>query len=406
MTRDATSPGDLAVIRRAGRIAALQASMALAAVLLLVGAVVAVGYLRSQNRQMTEQMTTVVMSADDANDPPPGMELALRRTNGPLMVSDGGKPAVPLLDGPVGFSDVHANGRHYRALAVERPEGRVVALMDVAPYRTSRSRLFEALALAELAGIIASFAAVALITRRSVRPLVQALALQRRFVADASHELRAPLTVVHTRAQVLAAKLHSGSTVSAERDADALVGETRALSGVVDDLLASATLTTRRPDGARIDLADLSENLCTSMRPYAESNGIALTSTTDDRATLDVIGTETALRRALTALIDNAITHQHDGGMIDVVTRREGQQIFVSVVDDGAGMDDATLATLFYRFARDPRHAERGGRRSHGIGLALVREIVHAHGGEVSVVSAPGRGSTFTITLPAAQGLR
>ena len=86
MTRqNAASTGDLAVIRRAGRIAAIQASAALAAVLILVGALVAFGYLRSQNRQMTDQLTTVAMSADDADDPPPGMELALRNHDGKML---------------------------------------------------------------------------------------------------------------------------------------------------------------------------------------------------------------------------------------------------------------------------------------------------------------------------------
>ncbi len=407
MTRqNAASTGDLAVIRRAGRIAAIQASAALAAVLILVGALVAFGYLRSQNRQMTDQLTTVAMSADDADDPPPGMELALRNHDGKMMVSDGGKPGIPLLNGPTGFSDVHANGRNYRALTVERPEGRVVALMDLAPYQTSRARLFGALALAEVAGILASILVVALFTRRSVRPLAQALALQRRFVADASHELRAPLTVLHTRAQLLSARLHSGNAEAAAKDVEALVDDTRVLSGLVDDLLASATMTAGSHERVRVDLGALSRAVCASMTPYAESNGITLACEVPEGTGLDVVGTEAALRRALTALVDNAVAHGRDGGTVAVLARRDGQQVMVSVADDGVGIDDAAMATLFNRFSHGDAHTNRGDRQSYGIGLALVREIAHAHGGEVSVSSAAGQGATFTIALPAAPVLR
>ncbi|MGV0991142.1 MAG: sensor histidine kinase [Mycobacterium sp.] len=394
--------GDLTVVRRAGRIVAIQASVALAAVLILVGAVVAFGFLRAQSRQITDQLSAVAMSADDVEDPPPGMELVMRTVSGAVASSHGGKAGLPLLSSPAGFTDLHDKDRHYRALVADRPEGRVVALMDLAPYGTSRARLFGALALAEVTGIIASIVVVVLFTRRSVRPLTQALALQRRFVADASHELRAPLTVLHTRAQLLATRLHSGDVGAATRDADAVVADTRALSGVVDDLLASATMATGGPGGERVDVAAVSHAVCESMGPHAESVGVSLSCDVRDPGGLEVLGTEAALRRALTSLVDNAIAHQNDGGRVELVAFRDGQQVIVSVADNGVGIDDAAMATLFNRFSRGDAHTNRAGRQSYGIGLALVREIVEAHGGEISVHSVPGRGATFTIALPAA----
>lgn len=390
---------DLAVLRRAGRAVAVQTSAALAAVLLLVGLVVAAAYVRSQSRQIDDELTRVATTADDATDPPPGMELAFRDTAGRVSTSDGGTAGVPLLSGPPGFSDLQAQQRSYRALVADQSEGRVVALIDLAPYRASRTRLLGALALAELTGILASIAVVVLFTRRSVRPLAQALALQRRFVADASHELRTPLTVLHTRAQLLAGRLHAGDLTAATRDADSLVGDTRNLGAIVDDLLASATMTPARESGERVDMGALGRAVCASMDAYARSIGVALTPTIGAGA-LEVTGSEAALRRALTALVDNALGHQHDGGTVRVDIGRDGQQVIVAVVDDGVGIDQATMATLFNRFSRGSAHT--GSRPSYGIGLSLVREIVQAHGGQIVVSSAPGQGTTFTLSLPAA----
>ena len=396
---------DLAVVRRAGRIVALQISAALAAVLLLVGGVLAVVYVRAQSNQIADELTTVAMGADDASDPPPGMELAFQDMTGAVSTSDGGKVGIPLLSAPSGFIDFQDKDRSYRVLVADRPEGRVVAMMDLAPYRASRGRLLGALALAELTGIVASIAVAALFTRRSVRPLAQALALQRRFVADASHELRTPLTVLHTRAQLLAGRLHSGDLTAATRDADALVGDTRALGGIVDDLLASATMTAGRGRSDRVDMGRLGQSVCASMEPYAQTLGVSVRSTSDPdgrSGALEVVGSESALRRALTALVDNALGHQNDGGTVDLDISRHGERVVVAVTDKGVGIDAATMATLFNRFSRGTAHTNRGGRQSYGIGLSLVREIVEAHGGEIVVSSTPGAGATFTITLPAA----
>lgn len=397
------SAGDLAVVRRAGRTVAWQISAALAAVLLLVGVVVALAYTRAQNAQIVEQLTAVANTADDAGDPPPGMELVFRDADGTVSASDGGRIGVPLLAGPAGFAEFDADGRDYRALVLDRPQGRVVALMDLAPFRAGRARLLGALGLAELTGIAASVAVVLLFTRRAVRPLAQALSVQRRFVADASHELRAPLTVLHTRAQLLAARLHDGDLTAARRDADALVADTRALGGVVDDLLASATVSAGRSARDRVDLAEIARAVCASMHAHADSLGIGLTCAVDgDSGGLDVTGSPAALRRALTALLDNAIGHETAGGSVTVGVRRDGQQVLVAVSDTGPGIDRADAATLFDRFARGATRPGGGVRPSYGIGLALVRETVEAHGGRITVTSEPGRGATFTVVLPAA----
>lgn len=397
---------DLAVVRRAGRMVALQTSAALAAVLILVGVVVATAYMRAQTNQITDELHTIAMQADDAGDPPPGVELALRKADGAVSTSDGGRVGLPLLSGPAGFTDVHDTNRHYRALVVDRPEGRVVVLMDLAPYRASQARLLGALALAEVIGILASAAVVVLFTRRSVRPLAQALTLQRRFVADASHELRTPLTVLHTRAQLLANRLQSGDVSGAAGHAEELVADTRVLGGIVDDLLASATMPDTANAGARIDMAGLGRTVCASMQPYADSINVRLICTPashHDSGEVDVVGSEAALRRAVTALVDNALGHENEDGTVRVDICRDGQQVLVSVIDDGVGIDQATMATLFNRFSRGSAHSSRPGRESYGIGLSLVREIVQAHGGQVAVSSTPGHGATFTLSLPAAR---
>ena len=396
--------GDLSAVRRAGRIVAIQTSAALAAVLLLVGLIVAGLYVRAQNKQINDQLNTVVMSTDDVDDPPPGMELALLNNDGRVTVSDGGKAGVPLLYGPAGLHEVHDRDRNYQALVTDRAEGRVVAMLNLSPFRAGRARLLSSLALAELAGIAASVLVVVLFTRRSVRPLAQALALQRRFVADASHELRAPLTVLHTRAQLLARRVHSGDLEGSQRDADAMVDDTRVLNGIVDDLLASATMAAGNPDGSRVDMAAVAASVCDSMSAHAESLGVTLSC----RATgdpVEVIGSESALRRALTALVDNALGHEHPGGTVELTVRRDAQNVVVAVADDGVGIDDATMATLFNRFARGAAHTNRPDRESYGIGLALVREVVQAHGGDIRVASTMGRGATFSVTLPVAPHL-
>ncbi len=396
---------DFSVVKRAGRIAALQASAALAVLLLLVGVVLAVVDVRAQTREITDRLTAVAETADDAGDPPPGMELVLRDPDGQVSTSRGGEAGVPLLDGPAGFTEFDTGGRTYRSLVVDRPVGRVVVLIDMAPIKADQARLWAALGFAALVGILGAAAVVVYVARQSVRPLAQALALQRRFVADASHELRAPLTVLHTRAQLLAQRLGSGDVTAAAKDADALVADTRVLADIVDDLLASASMTKVDARTTRVDLSAVARSVCDRMTSYAESIGVTINCDRRDDQSSDslvVLGSGIALERAITALVDNALSHEKRGGTVDLRVRRDGQQVIVAVVDTGVGIDKTVLSTLFDRFSRGETHTTREGRPSYGIGLSLVREIVQAHGGDIRVSSYSGQGATFTMMFPAA----
>ncbi|AGB26803.1 signal transduction histidine kinase (plasmid) [Mycobacterium sp. JS623] len=396
---------DLSVVHRAGRIAASQASLALAAVLLVVGAVVYLVDIRVQEQQIRSQLSSVALAADDATDPPPGMILVLRDLSGKVQASGNGIPTAQLLARPAGFFETQIEGAPYRAVVVDRPGGRVVALLDLGPYRAGRSRLLLALGIAELAGIVASIGVVSLLTTRSIRPLVEALALQRRFVADASHELRAPLTVLHTRIQLLARRFEDGDAQQNREQIDALASDTRALGEVIEDLLASASMTSDNAPQERIDLASVVQAACESMAQHAETAGVNLVVEANDPVPAGdfvVLGSGSALRRAITSLIDNALAHEHRGGTIAVALGRHQNDILIDVRDDGVGIDPGAMETLFNRFSRGKTHTAPGDRPRYGIGLALVREIAHAHRGHIAVAQTPGGGATFTLTIPAA----
>jgi signal transduction histidine kinase len=401
MTADSS---DLTVVRRAGRIAAVQASLALAAVLLVVGAVVFFVDVRVQNQQIADQLTSVAATADDATDPPPGTELVLRELTGKVATSAVGLPSTDLLARPAGFSDARVGGRPYRVLVADKQQGRVVVLLALDSYEAARRRLLLSLGAAELAGILSSIAVVVLLTRRSIRPLADALALQRRFVADASHELRAPLTLLHTRIQMLARRFDDGDAHEAKEQIDALASDTRVLGEVIEDLLASASMASNAIPRVRVDVSEVAYDVVDSMTDHAESAGVRLTVATTESAErgATILGSAAAIRRAVISLVDNALAHEHPGGSIEVFVDRRATDVVIEVRDDGVGVDPDAMGTLFTRFSHGVSHTSTGGRERYGIGLALVREIATAHRGDIDVEETPGGGATFRLTLPAA----
>ncbi|WNV88086.1 HAMP domain-containing sensor histidine kinase [Umezawaea sp. Da 62-37] len=308
--------------------------------------------------------------------------------------------------GPELFEDVAFDDREYSVLTRRRGDEVVQVVYDKRFPLLEQRNLLVAFAIALLLTALVVAAVVSSASRflceRAVAPLNAALARQRRFVADASHELRAPLTQLHTRAQLLARKaeaLDCPPTLATE--VRRLVNGTRHLGDVVDDILRSALVggPGEEPAGppAVVDLAALADEVVAAEDVRAAETGLVLRVRREPGRFL-VPGAESALRRVVTALVDNAIGHTPVGGEV-VVTLDAPDLLTVrlSVRDNGVGFDEADGPSLFTRFSRG--HHGRGQR--FGIGLALVREVVESHHGTVSAKGSPGEGAVFTVELPA-----
>jgi two-component system, OmpR family, sensor kinase len=238
------------------------------------------------------------------------------------------------------------------------------------------------------------------ISRRAVTPLGAALQVQRAFVADASHELRSPLTVLDGRVQVLQRKLDRGE--SYEATMRALRGDARSMIDLVTDLLLVAEEggTSRRMATVhQTDIRAVTDAAIADMQVIADERSISVGSARSVQARVGM--SEMSFRRCLVVLIDNAIAHSPDGGRVDVSTTVDRRTVTVRVTDQGPGIQGIDVDQIFERFARaEASESQAAGRRSFGIGLALVRDLTARHGGRVLVEATSTSGTTMRLELP------
>ena len=259
--------------------------------------------------------------------------------------------------------------------------------------------LIEAMIIAGVAGIVLAGVVGWLSARSAIRPLGDALALQRRFVQDASHELRTPLAILDARIQLAQRDASPDSTPG--RALGRIREDAAALTGIVNELLVVATGAAPDPAAEPVELADVAGSVAESLQDLAAQRDIRLSFSDDGRplARID----RGSLRRAVLALADNALAHTGSGGTITISTGTEGNQAVVRVADTGTGITDVDQARIFERFVRTSSPDGSRGQRSFGIGLALVREVATAAGGSVEVDRTGPEGTTISLRLPLAR---
>ncbi|MEJ2560527.1 MAG: ATP-binding protein [Anaerolineae bacterium] len=225
--------------------------------------------------------------------------------------------------------------------------------------------------------------------------------LRRNLVADVAHELRTPLSVLQGNLRAMLDDVYPLDKAEISR----LYDETRLLSRLVNDLheLAQAEAGQLRLNRQTTDLADLLQSTAAAFSPAAEAKGVTLS--TQVAPDLPLVTADPArLTQVLHNLLANALRHTPSGGTISLHAGCElgkESKVWLAVHDSGEGISSRDLPHVFDRFYRaDPARSRATG--GAGLGLAIVRAIVEAHEGRVSVVSdgTPGHGSTFTVQLP------
>ncbi|WP_433876486.1 sensor histidine kinase [Sinomonas atrocyanea] len=261
-----------------------------------------------------------------------------------------------------------------------------------------------ALVVGGVAGIVLAGVVGVLIARQAVRPLGESLALQRRFVQDASHELRTPLTVIDTRVQLAQKRL--GPDSEAAGVLAELRGDSAKLAAVIEDLLHSVSGGPDVPD-TPTDLADLARDVVGDLAVVAGDRGIALSAVAPSHP-VPVAVAPAPLRRVVVALADNALKYTPDGGRVTVGVRVAeggrgpgGTTAVLTVADTGPGIAGPAPERVFERYAGGAAPAS-GGRRSFGLGLALVRDIAVRNGGSVRIAQTGSGGTTMEVSLPLA----
>lgn len=414
------SPIDADLRRTAWRIG-VQTAVLVIVCLAAVGALVFGTVVRSQDRQVTQTLTAAAASAGiggrdgdrDGDQDGAGQRTGSVQTavlhDGVLRSSSLMPPGLPdqavmasvAQSGTADRRTVHLSTGEFDVLTVRRDDSVVQAVVALVEQHQERERILGALGIGGAVGVLLSALVGALLAQRAVQPMASALSLQRRFVADAGHELRTPLTLLSTRAQLLRRRLGSAPGADPDdltsRDLEGIVADTRALTDILEELLLAADTRTPVPQET-VDLTAVVTAAVSAAQAAAEAAQISLTLESADGVTLGS-GAPTALTRAVTALVDNALSHAERS--VEVRVEQRGTQVAVTVSDDGDGISDTTLPRMFQRFSSD-RGTSDATSRHYGLGLSLVSEIAVRHGGTVQADNRRGsdHGAVLTLLLP------
>ena len=251
--------------------------------------------------------------------------------------------------------------------------------------------------------VVIAFAALFLVAaggfflvRKSTAPIERSIEFMRRFMADAAHELRTPITILRTRAEIaLQQPREAANYVSALRGVEA---EARRLGSIVDSLLvlARADAGEQQIDTARIFLDDIAVDAAGAAQIVARQKNVQVT--VDQFEEAPVEGDPTLIRQLIMIVLDNAVKFTDAGGQVHVrVSMHEGAPTF-AVEDTGIGIKQEELPRVFQRFFRG--ETARSRTDGAGLGLSIASWIAREHGADISLSSEPGKGTKVVVTFP------
>lgn len=282
-----------------------------------------------------------------------------------------------------------------RYLRLEEGRGRAYVFVDVSSELQTLSQLNVTCGIIFAAGLMGFFVISILLARWAVRPVEQAWEQQRQFVADASHELKTPLTVILTNAELFDSDEYDEGCK--KQFASSILTMSRQMRGLVEELLDQARVDTGRAgaEHQKLDYSKLVSDAVLPFEPVYFETGRVLNSRIEPGIT--TTGAATHLRRVVEILLDNGCKYSVTGAEVELRLERQGRGSILSVRSPGVTMTAQQCRDIFKRFYR--MDTARTMNRSYGLGLSIAQGIVEQHRGKIWAESRDGV-NTFYVSLP------
>ena len=285
--------------------------------------------------------------------------------------------------------------RALRFMKLEGLPGTAYAFTDISGELQTLRNLLTSFLVIGFAALLGLFGISVLLARWAVRPVEKAWEQQRQFVADASHELKTPLTVILTNAELLRSEEYDEA--GKRRFADSILTMSRQMRGLVEELLDQARVDNGaiRQELAPLDLSKLVSDAALPFEPVYFEEGRELRSEIEPGITMT--GSARHLRQVVDILLDNGCKYSVPGGIVALRLRRQGRNCLLTVTSPGPTMSQEQCRDVFKRFYR--ADTARSMNHSYGLGLSIAQSIVQQHRGRIWAAGENG-WNTFFVQLP------
>lgn len=301
------------------------------------------------------------------------------------VVANTGRPEAGVAIAPFEVSVLPDNLR--QQLAVERE----------AQYQQAKRRIVQRLVITNVVILVGGGLLSYYLARRTLQPIEEAHEAQSRFTADASHELRTPIAAM--RSEIEVALMNPKLTLAdTKKQLQSNLEELARLTTLSDGLLRLARLENYDLRQSDVSVDAVIRRAIDRVLPLAEAKRMLLT--TPEQTDAVIKGDEDSLVEALVTILDNAVKYSPEKTEVTVQTHLDKHHIVIGIADHGMGIKATELPHIFDRFYRADSARSKQHIQGYGLGLAIAKNIVEAHGGTITATSIPGRGTIFTIAIP------
>ncbi|MEK3705331.1 HAMP domain-containing sensor histidine kinase [Paenibacillus sp. FSL R7-0198] len=276
-------------------------------------------------------------------------------------------------------------------------DGHMIVFIDVTAQQGILTNLIYTFAVVGLIMLIVIYFLSRYFANRSIAPVREAFEKQKQFIGDASHELKTPLAIINTNADVLLAN-QEDTIANQAKWLHYIKSETERMTGLTNDLLYLTQMDDSRSTmiHAKFNMSDAVESIILPMEAVIFEKNISLDYNIEPNLT--VHGNSEQIKQVILILLDNAVKYSGPKGSVNVTLQKQNNDVMLAVSNTGEGIAPEHLDRIFDRFYRtDSSRARKHG--GHGLGLAIARSIVDQHKGELYARSVVGEGATFYVRL-------